>query len=634
MTEIKTKTVAVFAVFAILCASCAGFAVTDTEEEPDGIAPLVVLGLAALSGGSFAGGWFAHDFFDSDNTDVQPYLRLDTARNVTDIMSVATAFTANSNSNYAQLWSMTKEHWIRQAELEAYTEWESGKTYDGNSVLEGARAFENNSVMTANAVAQFNSLFDQLSDKVSKWSGMDTYKNKMSVGFILDNNSILSKSGVNADLISVSVGMGQIYIGTIQDGYVVTADTTVSEDGTAYVPGYIYSFGAQNVITAEDGTSYLLKQGKNYLSDLRSVSGNKAFSAGIYTVGGTLGGDTLAAVVGSDLSLKAGIAMQTGSDISLAYLDGDKIVGSGESYDRISFKVVPDDTPSGEDNRKPDAVEITSVLKAYQTLLDKLYWTTVTANNSAAAVWNIYDRMDAKNYSVTSLMNSNVYNTSVLSTAMNEVLTLSAMQQLSETFTANGEKLDTVPIGLYATGMDAPFVRGNILDEFGNTVYSDVIFTPFFQSDSVVLERGMDHTVTQNCLVAVWASGQELVSWYAGGMSAEGYETAMIGEGYTIQITQLATCDDSGMHNEPKISLDVSKVNYISPEHIKLTKDSDYSSATNIMKVICIVAGAILAVLGIVRRSPVSIVAGIGLIVFGAFFADTVFEKIGRLIRI
>ncbi|MDC7950995.1 hypothetical protein PAA26_02805 [Methanomassiliicoccaceae archaeon COG_1] len=213
--------------------------------------------------------------------------------------------------------------------------------------------------------------------------------------------------------------------------------------------------------------------------------------------------------------------------------------------------MVPEDIPSGE--QAPGKVDLTPMLRAYQTLLDRLYWTSVSANNAAGAVWNIYDRADAKDYGVSTLMSSNVYDSVVLSEGMNEILTLSAMQQLATYYDANGDDLKDLQIGLYGEGMDAPFVRGSILDEFGNTVYSDVIFTPFFQSDSVVLERCIDYTVDQNCLVAVWTDGRELSSWYADAMRSEGYETAFIEKGYTFQITQLGKCDSTGEHPEDRL---------------------------------------------------------------------------------
>ncbi len=621
--DTKTKISAVLSVLVIVGASFGGIALTRTEEEPDGIAPLIVLGVIAAFGGGFATGWFANDYFGSDDVDTQSYLRLSAANSVTDITSVATAFTTNANANYAQLWSMTKEHWIRQAELEAYAKWGASRTYDANSVLEGARLFENNAVMTANAVAQFNSFMNELSQKVDHWNGTDTYRDKMSVGFVLDNTQIFTKSGINADLVSVAKGTGKIYIDNVSDGYIMTAST--DEGSSGYAPGYVYNFGTATTIVSDNGNSLTLSPGKNMLPD--------GFRSGVYTVtNAVLGGDSFSAVVGSDISLKAGLAMNIGSETVLAYLENGKVLCGNGSYGSVSFRVVPDGIPSGEAG--PDAVELTSVLKAYQTLLDKLYWTTVTANNSAEAVWNVYDKANAKDHNVTTLMASNVYETTVLSASMNEILTLSAMQQLASYYDVNGEDLKDLRIGLYATGMDAPFVRGTIYDEFGNAVYRDVIFTPFFQSESVTLEMGIDHEVKQNCLVAIWHSGQELNSWYGEGMDAEDYETVCIGEGYTLKMTQLAVCNSDGMNNQAKLDLQVSKVNYLQPEKIDLTDDPDAKvSGGNILRLICVVAGSILAVLGIVRRNPVPVFVGLGVIVFGVFFADSLWERIGKFLK-
>ena len=623
------KVFSIAAVLTILCASCAGFFVTDEREQPDEFPPLIIaIIVAGSAGGGFAGGWFLNDYFDSDDTDVRPYLRLSAANNITDVMSVASVFTANANSNYAQLWGMTKEHWVRQAELEAYSEWQSGKEYDGNAVLMGARAYENNATMTANAVAQIDSFLGEVSEKIASWDGKDTYSGNMEAGFVFDNTRMLTDSAdIGADLISVANAhgtSGKVYIGTVGEDYIVT-----SED---YEPSYVYNFGARTSVTSEGGLTYVLETGKNYLSGISSTVGNKPFEAGIYTVSdAVIGGDTLSAVMGSSsVPLKAGMAMRSDGNVSLAYIDNGNVVCNG-TYGTISFLVVPGDIPSGE--QAPDKVDLTPMLKAYQTLLDKLYWTSVSANNSASAVWSIYDRADQKDYGVTTLMASNVYDSVVLSEGMNEILTLSAMQQLATYYDANDDIKD-LQIGLYGEGMDAPFVRGSILDEYGNTVYGDVIFTPFFQSESVTLERGIDYTVDQNCLVAIWTDGRELSSWYSDAMRTDGYETLFVEDGYTFQITQLGVCDGSGMHSEPKVDFKVTKVDYIAPGKANLTDDPDADSAgKNVLKIVCIVAGAILAVLGFVRRSPVLAIAGIGLIVFGAFFADSVWNWIARMVR-
>ena len=628
----KAKVFAIATVLTILCASCAGFACTEKQEEEDGFPPLVIaLMVAGSAGAGGVAGWFLNDYFDSPETDVQPHLRLAAADNVTDVMSVASVFTANANTNYAQLWSMTKEHWIRQAELEAYTEWSSGKSYDGNSVLLGARAYENNSTMTANAVAQIDSFFDELSGKIADWGTKDAYSGNMEVGFVFDNTAVMSTGcSWNADLISVADASGktsEVYIGTVGENYIVTSDS--------YAPAYVCNFGGRTTITSEDGTTYTLESGKTYLSSLKSNVGNKPFQSGIYTVtNSVIGGDSLSSVMGeSYVPLKAGLSFQTDGQSRYAVLDNGKMLFGNGTYNGVSFKVVPSNIPSGED--APEAVDLTPILKAYQKLLDRIYWTSVSANNSASAVWSIYDRADQKDYGVTTLMASNVYDSAVLSEGMNEILTLSAMQQLATYYDANGDDLDDLRIGLYGKGMDAPFVRGSIIDEFGNKVYDDVIFTPFFQSDSVTLERGMDHSVKQNTLVAVWTDGRDLTTWYADAMQTDGYETLFIEEGYTLRISQLGICDDAGMHTEPKVEFKVTKVDYVSPGLAKLHKDHDADEGTkNWVKGICIVIGAVLALYGLVTRRYILVIGGAALIVFGLFFSDYVVNWIAGKVRL
>ena len=620
---LNNRSFAILAVAIIIGASCTGFVIVDTDEESDGFPPIVVAVIVASAAGG-VGGWFLHDYLDSDDADTGQYMRLAAANNMTDVMSVASTFTANANLNYSQLWSMTKEHWIRQAELEAFSEWRSGIGYDSDSILLGSRLYENNAVMTANAVAQIDSFFDEISNKVSAWSETSAYSGRMDVGFIFDGMENMSHDcDVDADLLSIATGTGRIYIGSVSDGYIVTSD--------GYDPGYLYNFGSRTTITSDSGHSFVLDNGKNLISDMKSEDGS-SFVPGIYNISeATIGGDTLSSVVGGQsIRLEAGLAFSVDGKLRYAVWDGDSVKIDAGSYGTVSFAVVPKDIPVGEN--APEKVDMTSILTAYQSLLDKLYWTSVSANSSADAVWSLYDRMDSKNIGVTTLMASNVYDSVVLSKSMNEILTISAMQQLASFYDKNGDDLNGLTIGLYGEGMDSPFVRGSIIDGFGNVIYDDVIFTPFFQSDDVVLERGIDHSVTQNTTVAVWTDGKELISWFDSGMESDTYETVFIEEGYTIVIHQLAACDSAGMHNVPSIELKVTKVNYITPGKADLTDDPDKDGIRNILKTIFIVIGAVSFLVGLVRRSPFLIIVGMVSIGFAVFVADYIWIWVSRMV--
>ena len=629
MNEIRTKTFSFAAVAVILCAGCAGFFVTDEQEqEPDALAPIIVAFLfaGAFTGSGFAIGWMTNDYVDSGDTDVQPYLRLAAANDMADIMSVAYAFTSNAHANYSQIWGMTKEHWMRQAELEVYSKWQSGQSYDSAAILSGARIFENNEVMTANAVAQINSFLDDVSAKIADWGTKDTYYGKMKAGFLLDNLSHYSDHEQwNADLVSVAEvsGTAKLHIGTVTSDYIITAED--------YTPGYVYNFGPATTVTSDSGLVYVLNSGKNYLSDLRSTVGSQPFQDGSYTVSdAVIGGDTLCPLMGSgSVSLKAGFAVTKDGELSLLTLDGGSVRYGHDSFEKVLFGVVPQEIPSGE--QAPEPVDFTPVLKGYQSLLDRIYWTSVAANSSASAVWNLYDRADAKDYNVSTLMASNVYDSVVLSPGMNEVLTLSAMQQLASYYGGHETDLSGLEIGLYSDNMDAPFVRGSIEDRFGNTVYDDVIFTPFFQSEDTRLEIGSDYTVEQNTLVAVWADGQELVSWNG---TADDCETVFLDQGYTFRIAQLASYTDGAMRNQSSVDFKVTKVNYIDPSKVKLSEDSDTDSGTrNLVKLVFVIGGVVLLLLGIAFRRLEFLILGAVLIIFGLVFAEPVFNALSKLGR-
>ena len=608
----NTRLFSVLAVSLVLVASSGGF-LLESDEEPEGFPPLVV---AMLVGGAIGGvgGWVIHDIVYSDSDQSQEYLRLASANNLTDIMSVATVFTANTNANYAQLWGMTKEHWIRQAELEAYSQWTSGGTYNADSVLSGSAVYENNAIMTANAVAQIDSFMDRVSEKASAWNSDPTYSGKMRIGFMLDNNGLTATGGFDAKLISLAEGSGKVFIGSIDEASIVTSES--------YEPAYIMNFGQRTVITG-NGLSYAIEPGKTYIEDIYSIEGHKHLRNGVYTITeASLGGDTLSSVIGG-IQLKAAMYADIDGESGCAVLEGDGISCMGMRFGSLSFKVYATGIPDGAQN--PDPVDLKPVMEAYQRLLDKLYWTTVSANNAARAVWDIYDRADERNYGVSTLMASNSYESVVLSDAMNEVLTLSAMQQLATYYDMHSDDLHDLQIGLYADGMDAPFVRGSIIDRYGNTVYDDVIFTPFFQCDDVTLERGTEYTVHQKTFVAVWHDGMELSAWYDDSMRTDGYETLFLEDGYVFHISQLGQCDSDGMHNQSSIDFRVTKVRYIDPGEVRLSEDIGYQkTAKNILELLCIVAGIVLLILGAARTDLYSIVLGVVLIAFSVVLADPV----------
>lgn len=628
---IKMKLGAILVASLIVCTSFACVVNVQQEEEPDGLvitASTLLIGAAIVGGlgfaGGFATGWFTHDMMaDAPSVDMQPFARWSESNNVTTMYDVATTFTANAHKNYAQIWSMTKDHWVRQAELEAYAQWESGKDYDSNSIMLDSLVYQNHAIMNVNAVAQIDSFFDELSSVVAGWSGKDTYDGKMSIRWDFGSRTMSSESVWDGTLISVADSDkkdAKVYISTIYDDYIAPTQN--------YDAGYLYNLSDSTVNISNGEKTYSLAPGITHLGDM------VGFESGIYTFNGVLGGDCIAATVDS-VSLSSGLVMVSDTGTEVAIVRDGGILVDGVSCNDVTVTLVPEDIPSGSDYPMPTPVSLEDVMLSYQALLDRLENTAVAANNASHAVWEIYNHANAKNHNVTTLMSSNTYDVTVLSEQMNQVLLLSAMEQLTSYYADNGENFEDLRIGLYSEGMDAIFIRGNIVDRYGNTLYEDVIYTPFFQEKDVTITNGEQYTVDQKVLVAIWNNGQDLVQWKDDGMETEGYDTVFFDDGTVLINSQLATCNDKGMNNEESVTFHVSKVDYIKPGVVDpiTTPDVEDSNA-GIVKLVMAIAGLLLFLYGFISGRYGFVAIGIALFVGGLVFSDEIWRLIDKWIVI
>jgi len=624
---IKMKLGAILVASLIACTSFACVVNVQQEEEPDGLvisASTLLIGAAIVGGlgfaGGFATGWFTHDMMaDAPSVDMQPFARWSESNNVTAMYDVATTFTANAHKNYAQIWSMTGDHWVRQAELEAYAQWESGKDYDSNSIMLDSLVYQNHAIMNVNAVAQIDSFFDELSSVVAGWSGKDTYDGQMSIRWDFGSRTMSSESVWDGTLISVADSDkkdAKVYISTIYDDYIAPTEN--------YDAGYLYNLSDSTVRISNGAKAYNLAPGITYLDDM------VGFESGIYTFNGVLGGDCIAATVDS-VSLSSGLVMVSDTGTEVAIVRDGGILVDGVSCNDVTVTLVPEDIPSGSDYPMPTPVSLEDVMLSYQALLDRLENTAVAANNASHAVWEIYNHANAKNHNVTTLMSSNTYDVTVLSEQMNQVLLLSAMEQLTSYYADNGENFEDLRIGLYSEGMDAIFIRGNIVDRYGNVMYEDVIYTPFFQEKDVTITSGDEHTVEQKVLVAIWNDGQDLVQWKDDGMDADGYETVFFDEGTVLTNTQLATCVENRMDNSDSVTFHVSKVNYVKPGVVDPVTSPDVEDSNGqILKLILSIAGLILFLYGLISGRYGFAVFGVLLLFTGLVFSDQIWDFVDK----
>ena len=86
------------------------------------------------------------------------------------MISGATQY-ANAVENYANIWGLTSEHWIRQAELTSASYWTSDSEYSTYNAMTGSLVWYNSAILMENAVSQMNEQFSEVAKHIGKWNG-------------------------------------------------------------------------------------------------------------------------------------------------------------------------------------------------------------------------------------------------------------------------------------------------------------------------------------------------------------------------------------------------------------------------------------------------------------------------------
>lgn len=626
---------AVLAVTIMLTAAAGCSVMTEETEESDAFAISVTAAFiigAAIFGGGFLTGYGFNDWWNQPNEDTQAYTRLAVVQDLNNLISVADSFAVNAMNNYAQIWGMTKEHWVRQAELEAYALWSSTASYSSQSIFTDSYIYENAATMNANAVTQLNYFYNALSAHFASLKDKEAYEDKVDMAFNMSSLTISSDGTFNwnaqlASVVSATSSARTVFIGDIEETY-INSETSTSAKEASYEPGFIYNPGSATTIRS--GTiTVSVPSGVSYVKDLTN------FKPGVYTLssGTTLASDVFVQSVGDSayMPVKAGLIMEAGGTTALGIWNGSGLSYNGTTYKTVKIDTIAKDTPADESTNIPEAIDITDQLSSYQSLLDKIYWVNVSANNAAAGIWALYNEMNSKNYTVTTLMYSYNYKWGTFSEGMNEAATLSALSQLGTWYQENGGDVSDLNINLYSTSTNTFFMRGTIYDEYGEVQYNDVIFTPLFQSNDTRPSVGDTVQIDQNTVVQIWGTGQELTTWYnanKGAVKLSDNQSVMLNGG-SFKVTQILKADSSGGKSVSSIELPINKVRYVDAENIDINPSPDPEKGnTNWLKIIAIAAGAILSIYGLVSRRFELVIFGVLLLAFGLLLADTVWNRL------
>ena len=602
-------------------------AVADDEqvEETDAIVPFVIIAagygvkalVASFIGGAIVGGALVAAVNQDTGPDEDETRRVE-AQLMAQALMTGVPLYVNSMENYANIWALTGEHWVRQAEISAASAWSIGAEYDANLIMDTSRIYYNDAIMMANATNQFNEQMTLMNEHVGEWNDSEVAQyygdGKMKLQFEFWNDSVTASSD---DRFTARMGT-------------VIRDVGAGNNAVYYAGGPVYVDKAAT-LTGSKGNVENLNAGWNWIEDPDTYQ-----YADIYTVQARDGGtvtifsSSMTSVVTTDeyrsASPQVALAVTCGDDVMIVSYDRSTSTLTNGSVTRPAYS---DGVANGlkicilADGNEPVEQDITDILIQYANLQSAISITQTRANTSAMAVWSIYNDAGSASAYLTTLMVPDTYQNITFNEAQKRVITILAMDQLAEYWNAYGGDVKTSEYRMTLDSMSL-YCRGSVsipgTDGSSEKYYDDVIYTPIFYQDQS-LRSGMTNTIDQNGFIVVWGDGRSL-SNYDGSYSNDELDLIFVDSGAELGITEMR----NGNEMISDITLDAAEVDWIDAQEMEDFDpyDPDYSDLGELIRLIFILIGAGILIYGAYNRSIPWILVGAAVILVGFVFADTI----------
>ncbi|MDR0522819.1 MAG: hypothetical protein LBG62_00075 [Candidatus Methanoplasma sp.] len=519
-------------------------------------------------------GWAMY-FYKDVSAGADEWARNEEAKTVASSIALGLAYYKNALDNYAQIWGLTDEHFIRTAEIAASAAWQKGKAYSPEEILEDAGVYLNGSYMLANAAAQTSAHFHSLDERLHLWNGLDAYRGKMDLSWVYGQQSFGSKSDFDGWLTGVATptaGHDKVYL---------SGNTHTAGDGSGVDHVDFWSLGGPATLTKTGGGTVSLPTGP---TDLDTVPG---FEPGVYTLPpGTYAGQFTHIIDPAAAPITSGIVMKAGSAYRLASLGADrKIYVDGGRFDSLSVRISPD-------GGTPQETDVSSALGKLRQMQLAVGSTASSSSSSAAAVWSIFGKAGAASEYLTTLAVPDSYQDIAVNEAQKELITIMAMAQLADYWSSGRDKISAGDFKLSSDSLQL-FVRGDLVDKDGTILHKDAIFTPFYYGSDLDLSKGPNQN-TQTAIVAIWDKGPALSSWsFTSSTAVASLQAMQSGTSvYAYEIMYGGQMVDS-------VHLDIRGIDIIDPEKIQIVivdpppkKDDPWGLVSMILLALGIVAVA------------------------------------------
>ena len=607
----------------------------DSEALPVFLVPIgafvaqhwVGIGIAGSFGLGALSGWELHKHFNPtpDGPD-EDELRKEEARLLARSLADGTSVYANALNNYQNIWSLTSEHWIRQAELASSSYWTPNSSYSPYDALTLSAAYYNSAVMLVNATNQINEQFSTVADHIGEWNSSDYSRyygdGKMKLTFSIGSSSISAES---AD--GFSARMGQV-VGHGNDRVVKDGRTAVY-----YVGGPVYA-SAPATMTGANGITYQLSEGWNdSLPDVESWTGYNVYRL---TPGVTYFGNFMYVKEADAAQVEGGLMVTAGGETMIVSCDGSYLYDGTSSYQAVDnngydlFKLSV--VPQNEEDRQES--DITAMMVYYAELVKQIDSVLSKANQAARVVWQIYDDAGSASMYLTTLNVPDTYENVTLTDEQKRLLVTLYMDQLSDWWSTYDGQIKKDNYYLTQDSMTL-YCRGDLTMKGTSTdgsttckVYENVAFTPIFYK-STSLRTGSQETASQ-CFVLVYGQCPSLSGFDVA--SYKDCELLYLDPGSTIAVSEMYH-DGKPVSN---VDLKASQVDYIKAEdmeHFSPVEPHPENDMAELLRLILLIIGGACLAYGLGRGNPIAAVVGLILVVIGLVFAEGIADAIDRYIK-
>jgi len=583
------KAVALFVATLMLSVCIVGIVNEEMNEEetttvdavPVWVLPFIVGSII----GSISGFTVGHYIFPPGYTgpDINAVIRGNEAALMSQSISDGGAYYDNALDNYAQIWTLTNPHWIRQAELTTSALWSPDKNYDPTEMLYLSSILQNSAYMLKNSTAQINEHYREISDTLVRWNGITGYADNMELRISLGNNlhygsKTVWEASIGSAVPQVTAGHDKVYLSG----------------------GKLWSSSA-TTLTSVDGQTLTLYSGWN---DLNSISG---FVGNIYTlpVGQQFLGEGLLPLLESNAAnVYSGMVLTVGSTTKLIHYRNGHVYDGNQEYNAVYIDIIPTGAETKTNN-------ITDILNAYDAMLSAVTMSMVAASSASSVLWNVFDNMGAASAYLTTLMVPDNYANVNISSVQKEAITLMAVRQLSDFWVNNNGNLKTTDF-VMTNGSLSLFVRGDIKTSSGKVIAENAIFSPFYYRDTTLSEG--NNTVSGPAFIAVWTFNAPPLS---GWNYTTNINNATIIDLYTGDSVYAYEIMYDGSFVQ-SVNLDVNEIDIIDPNKIRHEPlpFPDWKNSSN-LPIILIIVGVILFLIGLLLP-PARPLVYIGLILIAA----------------